>query len=57
MKVIEIFLEKELGKNLGFRYNMENLFKNIDEKPSTSRIFTDANIIPENIYHLIYILF
>ena len=34
MKVIEIFLEKELGKNLGFRYNMENLFKNIDENTS-----------------------
>ena len=30
MKEIEIFLEKELGKNLGLRHNIEELFKKID---------------------------
>ncbi len=34
MKEIEIFLEKELGKNLGLRQNMEELFKKIDEDAS-----------------------
>lgn len=31
MTEIEIILEKELGKNLGLRHNIENLFKQIDQ--------------------------
>ena len=31
MKEIEIFLEKRLGKNLGLRQNIEELFKGIDD--------------------------
>ena len=36
MKEMEIFLEKEFGKNLGLRHNMEELFNRID--PDTSRV-------------------
>lgn len=34
MKEIEIFLEKEFGKNLGLRHNMEELFNRIDSNTS-----------------------
>ena len=34
MKELEIFLEKEFGKSLGLRHNMEELFNRIDSDTS-----------------------